>query len=30
MIVAYAAYLTIGGLIAAKFAPAIADLLNLQ
>lgn len=30
MIVAFAAYLTIGGLIAFKYAPAIADRLNLQ
>jgi len=30
MIVAFAVYLTVGGLLAARFAPAIADRLNLQ
>ena len=30
MIVAFAAYLAIGAVIAARFAPSIADRLNLQ
>lgn len=30
MIVAFAAYLAVGAIVAARFAPIIADRLNLQ